>query len=122
MVDGLLESDLDKTISSLAVEPENLFVEEGLFKEPGLIENMAQTAALRSGYEADKLESEPPVGFIGSVKRMKIYDLPKVGDQLQTKVTILMAMDNISVIKAEVTVLGKLMAEGEMNIFLQEKP
>jgi len=122
MVDGLLASDEEKTISTLTIGPDNLFVEEGFFKEPGLIENMAQTAALRSGYEAEKSGSEPKVGFIGSVKRTKIYALPKVGDQLNTTVTILMAMDNISVIKGEVTVSGKLMAEGEMNIFLQEKP
>ena len=122
MVDGLLESDREKTISTLTVEPDNLFVEEGFFKEPGLIENIAQTAALRSGYEAAKLGSEPRVGFIGSVKRMKIYNFPKVGDQLHTRVTILMAMENISVIKGEVTISGKLVAEGEMNIFLQEKP
>lgn len=122
MVDGLLASDNQKTISTLTIDPENIFVEEGLFKEPGLIENIAQTAALRSGYETDKSGTEPKVGFIGSVKRMKIYHLPKVGDQLHTTVTILMAMDNISVIKGEVMVLGQLMAEGEMNIFLQEKP
>jgi len=122
MVDGLLESDQEKTVSTLTIEPDNIFVEEGLFKEPGLIENIAQTAALRAGYEADKNNEKPKVGFIGSVKKMKIYSLPKVGETLNTKLTILMEMENISVIKGEVMVNDKLIAEGEMNIFLQEKP
>ncbi len=122
MVDGLLECDSEKTISTLTISTGNLFVEGGFFKEPGLIENIAQTAALQSGYNASILKKEPPVGFIGSVKRMKIYFLPKVGDRLQTKVTTLMAMENISIIKGVVTVSEKLLAEGEMNIFLQEKP
>ena len=122
MVDGLLESDQEKTVSTLTIEPDNIFVEEGLFKEPGLIENIAQTAALRAGYEADKNNEKPKVGFIGSVKRMKIYSLPKVGETLNTRLTILMEMENISVIKGEVMVNDKLIAEGEMNIFLQEKP
>ena len=121
MVDGLLESDQEKTISTLTIEPDNIFVEEGLFKEPGLIENIAQTAALRAGYEADKNNEKPKVGFIGSVKKMKIYSLPKVGETLNTRLTILMEMENISVIKGEVMVNDELIAEGEMNIFLQEK-
>ncbi len=122
MVDGLLESDQEKTVSTLTIAPNNIFVEVGFFKEPGLIENIAQTAALRAGYEADKNNEKSKVGFIGSVKKMKIYSLPKVGETLNTKLTILMEMENISVIKGEVMVNDKLIAQGEMNIFLQEKP
>jgi len=121
MVDGLLESDSEKTISTLTIEADNLFVEYGFFKEPGLIENIAQTAALRSGFEADKTGEEPPIGFIGSVKKMRIYHLPEVGQTLNTKLSVLMEMENISVIKGEIFVNDNLVAEGEMNIFLQEK-
>jgi len=121
MVDGLLESDHEKTVSTLTIEPENIFVENGFFKEPGMIENIAQTAALRSGFEADKNGVEPSVGFIGSVKKMKIYSLPEVGQTLNTMLTILLEMENISVVKGEITVNGNLVAEGEMNIFLQTK-
>jgi 3-hydroxymyristoyl/3-hydroxydecanoyl-(acyl carrier protein) dehydratase len=122
MVDGLMESDNEKTISALTVSEDNLFVENNLFKEPGLIENIAQTAALRSGYEAERKGMKPPVGFIGSVKKMKIYNLPEAGQTLNTKLTVLLEMENISVVKGEVSVNGKLIAEGEMNIFLQQKP
>jgi len=122
MVDGLQMSDAQQTISSLTVDTENIFVKDGFFREPGLIENIAQTAALRSGFEASETGSNPQVGFIGSVKKMKIYSLPEVGETLHTKLTILMQMENISVIKGEVSVNGNLIAEGEMNIFLQEKP
>jgi len=121
MVDGLLESDHEKTVSTLTIEPENIFVENGFFKEPGMIENIAQTAALRSGFEADKNGEKPSVGFIGSVKKMKIYSLPEVGQTLNTMLTILLEMENISVVKGEITVNGNLVAEGEMNIFLQTK-
>lgn len=119
MVDGLLEFDSKKTVSSLTVNAGNLFVEDGFFKEPGLIEHIAQSAALQSGYAASQSGEKPRIGFIGSIKRMKIFFLPKVGDTLITKVTVLMNMKNISVIIGEVTVSGKLAAEGEMNIFLQ---
>ncbi len=122
MVDGLLECNRDKTVSTLTIETDNLFVEDGFFKEPGLIEHIAQTAALASGFEADKLNLKPRTGFIGSVKRMKIFSLPEVGQTLVTKMTVLMNMENISVIKGEVSVNDIPVAEGEMNIFLQENP
>jgi 3-hydroxymyristoyl/3-hydroxydecanoyl-(acyl carrier protein) dehydratase len=121
MVDGLLASDEEKTVATLTITAENLFTEDGVFTEPGLIEHIAQTAALRSGYRASLSNEEPPVGFIGSVKRMKIFLLPKVGDTLVTTMTVVMNMENISIIKGEVLVNGKPVAEGEMNIFLQEK-
>ncbi len=122
MVDGLLTSDKEKTAATLTIEADNLFVEDGVFKEPGLIEHIAQTAALRSGYEASLTNNKPPVGFIGSVKRMKIFSLPRIGDTLVTTMTIVMNMENISIIKGETSVNDKPVAEGEMNIFLQEKP
>ncbi len=63
---------------------------------------------------------EPTVGFIGSVKKMKIYELPKDNDVIHTKITILTRLMNVLIIKGEVLLDSKLMAEGEMNIFLQE--
>ena len=121
MVDGLLLSDSEQTVSTLTIEPDNIFVENGRFAEPGIIENIAQTAALRSGYEASIGDKEPSVGYIGSVKKMKIYSLPVVGQKLKTKLTILMKLENILVVKGETSVNKVEIAEGEMNIFLQEK-
>jgi len=121
MVDGLILSDKTQTVSTLTIEPDNIFVENGIFAEPGIIENIAQTAALRSGYEAAIGDKEPIVGYIGSVKKMKIYSMPMVGQTLKTKLTILMEMENILVVKGETSVNNIIIAQGEMNIFLQQK-
>ncbi len=120
MVDGLISNDETTTISKLSISNNNIFCSKGFFTEPGLIENIAQTAALRSGYEAMESNEEPTVGFIGSVKKMKIYELPKDNDVIHTKITILTRLMNVLIIKGEVLLDSKLMAEGEMNIFLQE--
>ena len=120
MVDGLISNDETTTISSLSISKDNIFCSDGYFNEPGIIENIAQTAALRSGYEAMESNEEPTVGFIGSVKKMKIYELPKDNDVIHTKITILTRLMNVLIIKGEVLLDSKLMAEGEMNIFLQE--
>lgn len=119
MVDGLISNDDTTTVSKFSITENNIFCSDGYFQEPGLIENIAQTAALRSGYEAMQKQEKPTVGYIGSVKRMEIYELPKIDDILRTKVTILNRLMNVLIIQGEATVDKRLMAKGEMNIFLQ---
>ena len=119
MVDGLVYSDENKSISQLQLNDSNIFCKSGFFQEPGLIENIAQTAALRSGYSSKQSHEKPKTGFIGSIKRLTILELPKDNDTLQTTVTVLHELINATVIKGEIFVNKKLMAEGEMNIFLQ---
>lgn len=119
MVDGLLEQQEDFTISQLKILKENIFCENGFFTEAGLIENIAQTAALRNSYETKLEKKESKIGYIGSLKRIKIYHLPKINSIIQTKITVLNNLMNVSIVKGEVFCDDELMAEGEMNIFLQ---
>ncbi len=119
MVDELISSNENFTVSKTYLTKNNIFCSNGFFNEPGLIENIAQTAALRSGYEAMLNNSKPEIGFIGAIKRMKIYALPTDDAVLETKVTILNQLINVLIIRGEITVGNKLFAEGEMNIFLQ---
>jgi 3-hydroxymyristoyl/3-hydroxydecanoyl-(acyl carrier protein) dehydratase len=119
MVDGLLEQETDFSISQLKILKENIFCENGFFSEAGIIENIAQTAALRNSYEAVLENKEPQIGYIGSLKRIKIYHLPKVNSIIKTKIIILNNLMNVSIIKGETFCEGQLIAEGEMNIFLQ---
>ena len=73
-------------------------------------------------YHSLKLKNEKPaIGFIGALKRIKIYKLPKDSETLETKITILNKLMNALIIKGEVYCKGSLMAEGEMNIFVQNK-
>jgi len=119
MVDGLLEQQEDFTISQLKILKENIFCENGFFTEAGLIENIAQTAALRNSYETKLDNKESKIGYIGSLKRIKIYHLPKINSIIKTKITVLNNLMNVSIVKGEVFCDDELMAEGEMNIFLQ---
>jgi len=117
MVDGLIWNDANKTTSQLKLNTANIFCKSGFFQEAGIIENIAQTAALHSGYLAKKSGKKPKTGFIGSIKRLTIFELPKDSDTLETTISILHELMNATVIKGEVFVNKKLMAEGEMNIF-----
>ena len=64
MVSKLLASDGTVTRSSFCIEENNVFVKNNLFQEAGLLENMAQTAALGIGYAAQTENKPVKVGYI----------------------------------------------------------
>jgi 3-hydroxyacyl-[acyl-carrier-protein] dehydratase len=120
MVHTLEEHYENKSTSGMLVEAENIFSKNGIFHEPGLIENIAQTAALQAGYMAKIKDKNVKKGYIGSVKHLKIYHLPKTNETLRTTVTILNQLLNAAIIKGEIRVNDKLVAECEMTIFTIE--
>jgi len=120
MIDQLELCTIDITITNFTIKADNIFCKDGMFNEPGLIENIAQTAAARAGYIAKQKNEEPVVGFIGSVKRLKINALPKVGSQITTSVESMHDIGNVSIVKGIVKQNNEVIAECEMNIFLQE--
>lgn len=119
MVSGL-HSASDKSITTwFQVEPGNIFVEKGKFRESGLIENIAQTAAALNGYRA-RLGGEPVKnGYIGALKNLKIFYLPEVGVRLTTSVEETHQVLDASIILGEVKAADQLIARCEMKIFIQ---
>lgn len=125
MVDALVEQDETKSISSFTPGTGHFFANDSKFKVAGMLENIAQTAALRSGYSFSQMKQEdaeqkkPPVGFIGSVKKMKLSFLPDASKELKTTITVKHTIGQISVIEGVVE-QGAEALKCEMNIFLQE--
>lgn len=120
MIDKLLEADETHAITGLSITSDNIFAESGQLKEPGLIENIAQTAAAMTGYEAISKKEPVKIGFIGAVKNLKIYHHPKVGCELRTTVRIENQVLNVSIIRGKVMDGDLVAAECEMKIFLEE--
>lgn len=121
MIDELIQASEAGSITKFAVIEDNIFVEENYFTEPGIIENMAQTAAAGTGYIAQQSKKNTPVGFIGAIKNCQINQLPVVGDILTTEVTVLHSVLNAKIIHATVTVENKIIASSEFKIFLQNE-
>lgn len=118
MIDGLSEVTDDAAVSHFLVREGNTFVNDGALSEAGLLENMAQTAAARSGHVSALSGQAPPVGFIGGVKGLLVQRLPQVGERLSTRVTVLHEVLNASVVKGAVQVNGEEVAECELKIFI----
>lgn len=121
MVSELLSNNETQTVSSFQIEPDNMFCQNGLFTEPGLVENIAQTAALRMGHFASLQsgDEDPPVGFIGAVSKLKVHKLPVAGSRLQTTVDVLNDVFGITLIKGISRIDEDVIAECEMKIVIQ---
>lgn len=120
MVDGLFYFDGSKAISGLTVLANNIFVENHIFSETGLIEHMAQTAALLIGYKFNMENLPVKEGFIAAFKNLKINRLPIIQDTISTEVNITFEMTNMT----NVTVVSKLKNESiasvEMTLVLKD--
>lgn len=127
VVHGLLEHEENSSVSTFDVEEDHLFVRDGKLLPSGIMENIAQTSALRSGYHfASQManggeEKQSPIGFIGALKNFVVKDLPSVGSVIKTKVTVLYEVMGMQVVEAEVQCGRNIIATCEMKIFLSEE-
>lgn len=118
MVDTFYGIEDGSSYTALTIKNENIFVEDGLFTEPGIVEHIAQSAAVRIGYIYQKMKQPVPLGFIGSVDKMKFNCLPKTGEIVHTEIRVIQEVFNITLISAIVKVNDEIIAEGKMKIFL----
>ena len=118
MIEKLIYSDEKRTQTILTVKHDNIFCSNELFREPGIIENMAQTAAAGVGYFAKINNIKVKTGFIGAIKNLKIHSLPKIGSELKTEVNLMNKIGDVSVISGKVFCKDNLIACCEMKIFL----
>src|SRR6185436_3406536 len=88
MVDCLYECDEKFIRTGFKPGAENIFSAGSYFTEPGLIENMAQSAAAGTGYYYSKQNKPSPVGYIGAVKDFVLTKLPRVEDELVTEIKV----------------------------------
>ena len=71
---------------------------KGNFSEPGLIENAAQACSAITGqdfFEDDDLEGlgNKVIGYISAIKKVEIFLIPKIGDTLITKASLISRFD-----------------------------
>ncbi len=120
MIDKLLSFSEKEVRTSFKIITDNIFVQNGELQEVALIENMAQTAAAGTGYNAYINKEIPKKGFIGAVKNFEVYLLPKLNDIIETKLNITAEVFNASVVEAQIFCNDKLIAKAELKIFLLE--
>ena len=118
MIDRLVSAADAITTTSLMVREDNVFCEDGRLREAGLIENMAQTAAAGAGLKPGVENGDPPMGFIGGIKNLRIYALPAIGTELLTSVSLEHEVFDATVVNGKIVDGKNLIAECELKIFL----
>ncbi len=119
MIDSYYGGNEEEGESGLTLKTDNIFCENGLLKEPGLIEHIAQTAAGFNGYAQMQKSGngEPHIGYIGEIKKLEIERLPKVGERLRTQVKLTACVMNVSLMQAEVKSQDETIATCQIKLF-----
>lgn len=122
MIDKVERADEEASVTSFSIREGHLFVVDGVFTEPGLIENMAQTAAAGTGYKAQQQGKAAPVGFIGALKGLQVLALPAIGETITTTITFVHQVMNAHIVQGKISIGEKEIARCELKIFLQDAP
>lgn len=118
MVDKMFSYTETEIVSGLKIQEDNIFFDNGILVESGLIEHMAQSVALHTGYEFFLKQEIAPTGYIGSIKNVEIKELPKLHDEIKTTVTILQQFAGITLVDIVTTLDDVKIAFGQMKTVL----
>lgn len=118
MVDKLLSFAENEITAGLTVPETNIFVNKGVFQEAGLIEHMAQSVALYTGYQFFLKQEPAPVGYIGSIKTIEIFQLPQLGAEIETTVNVLHEIMGVTLVDISSKINNVEIARGQMKTVL----
>lgn len=119
MIDELLYSDDKKSFTHLFICEDNIFCNNGYFTEPGLLENMAQTAAAWLGVMNKSKNKEIQIGYIGAIRDLIINFLPEVNTEIFTEVVLENEVLGCRAVRGTVKSSDKIAVTCEMRIFLK---
>ena len=122
MADYILELTKEKVVTSFEIKEDNIFVHNGEFAEAGLIENLAQTCSSilgQSFFENPEADTKV-IGFITNIKKIEVFALPKVGNKIISKASLISQYENICNIFCETFLNDEILIRGEINLFIQE--
>lgn len=122
MVSRLVHLDDVRTICETDIHADNIFVEHGHFSASGLIESIAQTCAARMGYiNKILLKRDVQIGFIGAIRNLEVYALPKAGRQITIIVDVKDEVFGITLASAVVKDSERMLMSTEIKIAIKQE-
>ena len=118
MVDKLYSYTETSLVSGLKIQSDNIFFHNENFLEAGLVEHMAQSVALHTGYQFFLKQESAPTGYIGSIKEIEIRALPKRNDEIRSTINILHEFAGITLVDISTTLNDVEIARGQMKTIL----
>lgn len=118
LVERLVSAGEDSFVTEFEIRPGNILVRDGLFSEAGMLENIAQSAALGFGYAGKKHGQEPKIGYIGAISRVEVFTLPRVGDRMTTYVKVMHRLDPVVMVYGTCYRGEEKLLEGEIKLVI----
>ena len=122
MVGRLVYFDAVRTMCETDIKADNIFVEDGRLSAPGMIENIAQTCAVRIGYfNKYILKKAVRKGVVGAIRNLEVSGLPEVGQQIVTIVDVVEEVFGMTLVSAVIKQGSRTLVTTEMKIALKEE-
>lgn len=116
MVDRILSCDDTDAATELSVRQDNILLEETHLSSAGVVENMAQSCAVRMGC-VNAMKNEPiRLGYIGEIKNLKIYRLPLLNEVLTTEVHVMMDYFDMTLASVCTKIGDEIVAEARLKL------
>ena len=119
LISSLLQVSDAQAVTNFVFENTHPLCNSGKLTIAGLMENIAQTAAAKMGYECNLLGKKIPIGFIGDVRDFSFTKLPLVGEEIETEIVITNQIFYVSIITGSVKLNGEEIANCKMKIFVE---
>jgi len=143
MIDKLTHVDSFFAKTVFKIREDNLFCNDGVMEETGLIENIAQTCAASIGYKQllenngiqipeviddavfeQEINAAPDkirIGVIAIINSLEMKRRPLVGEVLETSMTIEEEYFSTTVVRSEVQIGDEFIASSRMKLFITDK-
>jgi len=137
MIDKLTHFDVSSAKTVFTVRADNLFCRDGVMEEAGLVENIAQTCAARTGFkqylknngfsfpESDSVQNSVnekiKIGVIAMIDDLEMKRCPFVGETLETTMVIEEEFFLTTFVRSEVQIGGESIAVCRMKLILTDK-
>ena len=125
MVDKLTQFDCVSAKTVFTVREDNPFCKDSVMEEAGLIENIAQTCAARTGFkhrmENNCTQDKIKIGVIAMIHTLEMKRRPFVGEILDTSMAIEEEFFSTTLVRSEVKIGNETIATCRMKLFLTDK-
>ena len=110
-IDTIEEVSEDRVSTRFTVPETCMLVTDGILPLAGLMENAAQTCAVRAGTR---------IGYIGAIKQMEVNRFPHVGETIRTTAVLVQEVLNISLMQCTARVNEEVVATTVLKVAVME--
>ena len=117
MIHNLLEATEDGAVTQFTIQPDNIFLHDKKLAEPGMVENIAQTAAVQVGFICVQKKISVPIGYIAAIRDLKVFDFPLENSTITTSVVVKNQVLDITLVEGVIRQNDQVLCQCEMRIF-----